>query len=427
MTNLSYIKTGVRKDPEFKIDISTDESIGAILFDTSGFNNPFESYPLLYHKFKDGTVQSVINMDDANLIGIKDDGFMNGILYYHLSQFYNIVGKNHLLYIAIADCTSDWDILWRIQQQVNGKIFQIGVWTSQPLFKLNQDNSLGFTSVITDIQNQADVINGKMNNLTTSMVPLNIVLCGNCKSVNDVPVNFRNLPDAKNLNCSKVSIILAQNGSKEVHDIQKNNPDNAPVSSIGFVMAFLAICGAEESIASLGKCDLNKNEGFNYPELGVGEDNTPLSKIHPILAQNLSSKGYITPVSYDGKEACYFYSSDQTLSYGDFGNIANNRVMHKCRRAACSALIPYINSHHIYSPGTNTISETSMSIIRDSINTAIDSVMKNNLGKEQIDGRSVFFDDKDNIIETDSISIKLKIKPANYDSFISEEVSHSMI
>lgn len=118
-------------------------------------------------------------MDDAVLLGIANDGFINGLLYHHLSQFYDFVGRNQAVYVAIADCSKDWDIVQNMQQQVSGRVFQIGIWTSQPIWRMKDDNTLGFTSLITDLQLQADEINGRVGISTHTMVPLNIILCGN--------------------------------------------------------------------------------------------------------------------------------------------------------------------------------------------------------------------------------------------------------
>ena len=427
MAKLSYIDTGIKQTPDLTFNIPTDESVGAILFDLSGFDDPFNGYPLLYHNFKDNQVKCIKNMDDAVLLGIVNDGFLNGMLYYHLSQFFDFVGEDQSIYILMADCSKNWDVLQFMQQEVSGRIFQVGVWTSQPIWKLKEDGSIGFTSLITDLQAQADEINGKVGVSTHTMVPLSIILSGNSNYLDGENINFKNLPNALELNCPKVSVPLVQNGSQAIKSMQSNNPLQAPVGALGLIMACLAICGAEESIASLEKCDLNKNEGFNNPEWGVGSNGTPMESVHRVWANIISSRGYIIPIDYEGEEASYFLSSDQTLSEGDFSSIANNRVMHKCRRAMCTALIPYVNSNHIYMPGTKTISSTSLSIITDSINTLLYSVMRNKSGQMQIDGKVVTFLDNDDILETDSISLKIDIKPANYSGFLTEEVSHDII
>lgn len=432
MATLSYIDTNPKKPTSQSFRISTDESIGAILFDISGFENPFDGYSLLYHSFMNNKVQCIKNMDDALLVGIEDNDFLNGLVYYHLSQFYDFIGEGQTLYVAIADCSKDWGVIESIQRQANGRIFQIGVWTPQPLWKIRNNGSLDFTSLITDLQAQADEINGKIGEPTHTMVPLNIILCGNSSYAASMygevkPISYKELPDAIALNCAKVSVPLVQNGTPEVKEMQSKNPLQAPVSALGIIMACLALCGAEESIASITKCDLNKNDGFNNPEWGVGATGTPIGEAHRIWTNVISSRGYIVPVNYEEMEASYFLSSDQTLSENDFRTIANNRVMHKCRRATCTATIPYIHGNHIYNPGTRNISLTSIAIITDSINTLLDSVMRNKQGQKQIEGRVVTFLENEKMLENDAIFIKLDIKPANYSEYISEGVSHDIV
>lgn len=426
MAYISYINTGVKQERDLTFNISTDESIGGMLFDISGFQTPFVDYPLIGHNFKDGKVQCIYNMDDAELLGITDNGFLNGLVYYHISQFYDFVGADQALYLAFADCSKDWDILPNMQQQTNGKMFQIGIWTSQPIWKANSDGTMGFTGLITDLQVQANEICGKTGERAYTNTPLNLLLFGNSNYMDGAEVNYKQLPDALTLNCPKVSVVLAQNGSEAVHTMQQSNPNQAPVSAMGITMACLAVCGVEESIGSLQSCDLNKNEQFNYPELGFGKNYLGISDVNYIWSNTIASRGYIIPVSYEGIEASYFLCNDQTLSVGDYSSIANNRTMHKCRRAVCTALIPYVNSHHIYVPGTKTISVTSISIMTDSINTILDSSMRNRSGQEQIAGRVVTFLDSD-ILEADEVALNISISPVNYSSYIDEEVSHNMI
>lgn len=426
MAQLSYIRTGAKQNPQTQLSVPTDESIGAFLFDISGFEKPFDSHPILYYHFGNNKIQCINNMDDALLLGIEDDDFLNGLLYYHLSQFFDFVGGPQTVYVALADCSKDWEVIQYMQQQVSGKLFHVGVWTSQPLWNVKTDGSIGFSSLITDLQAQADEINGKIGEPTNSMVPLHILLCGNSNYLEGNVIRYKNLPNAFELNCPKVSVALVQNGSPEVRQMQGANPLQAPVTSLGLIMACLALCGAEESIASLEKCDLNKNEGFNYPEWGVGSTGTPIDSVHQVWTNIISSRGYIVPVNYEGVEASYYLSSDQTLSEGDFGNIANNRVMHKSRRAMCTALIPEINGDHMYSPETKDLSISTKTIIINSIYTVLDSVMKNKRGFKQVGGRVVSFTKTDDNLETDSIALKLEVKPVNYSTYISEDVSHNV-
>lgn len=424
MAGISYLTTSAKAASTPSLRIPTDESIGAMLFDISGFKDPFSGYPALYNVFKDNTVQCIKNMDDASLLGILDNGFLNGMFYYHIKQFYDMIGGNQALYICLADCKDNWDVIQNVQSQVTGKLFHIGVWTHQPIWQMNTDGTMGFTPLISKLQAQADEINGKVGTSTYKMTPLSIVLCGNSNYVDGKDIDYKKLPNAKILKCPKVSVVLAQNGSEEIHKIQEGNPLKAPVSAFGFLMACLAMCGAEESIASVKKCDLNQKESFRFPEWGFGPNYTPINKVNRIQANLASSKGYIIPMDYEALEASYFFSSDQTLCEGVFDNIANNRVMHKCRRAACTALLPYINSDQVYDASTKNISSTAISLITDSITTILDSVMMNKNGNKQIEGRTVEFQPNEDMLKNDTIYMKLSVIAVNSNEILSEVVSH---
>lgn len=426
MAQLSYIDTGVQPISNPKFDIPTDESIGAFLFDISNFENPFNGFTQLYLNFKDGQIQRISNMDEALMLGIKNDGFLNNLVYYHLSQFFNYIEGDQVVYIAIADCSKDWDVLQYLQRQTNGRLSHIGIWTSQPIWNRKSDSSIGFTSLITDIQAQADEINGKVGVATHTMVPLHIILSGNSGYINEGDIDYKQLPNAIELNCPKVSVPLVQNGSEEVHKIQSNNPLNAPVGSLGLIMALLALCGAEESIASVETCDLNKNEAFNFPEWGVGSKYAPIDTIHRIWANIISGRGYIVPIDYEAIEASYYLSSDQTLCDGDFSSIANNRIMHKCRRVLCTALLPFVNGNLEYDPGTRSISTVTTSIISNDIAVLLSHIMKNKQGKQQIESHNIEFLNNSEVLEEDSLSIRLEITPVNYAGAISEDVSHDV-
>ena len=139
-----------------------------------------------------------------------------------------------------------------------------------------------------------------------------------------------------------------------------------------------------------------------------------------MVGNQLAQRGYIVPCTYKAKEAEVFFSGDPTASNGGYRNIANNRVMHKCRRAIHSALMPYINSHHILD-ANGYISEVSKSIITEDILKTLDTVMVNSVGQSQIDGRTVSVSESDKILETDAISLSASIGLVNYNKVINEK------
>lgn len=423
---ISYVSTQSKQRKNTGLSIPIDESVCAFLIDISGFGKPFADYPVLYNNFHDGKVQCVHNMDEASILGITDNDFLNGLLFYHVSQYFDFVGDNQPLYISLCDCSKNWDGIQTLHRECGGKLFQIGIWTAQPIWEINDSSDMEFSSLIPSLQAQADEINGKLGEQTHTMTPVSLMLFGNCSYVRNRSIDYRHLPDAKILDCPKVSVFICQNGSDTVHTMQNKNPNNAPVSSLGIVMACLSLCGAEESIASLDKCDLNKNENFNYPELGIGTDGTPISKIHDIWSNVINAKGYIIPVSYEDIESSYFLSSDQTLCNGDFSTISNNRVIHKCRRACSTALLPFINGNYQFADGTNQISPSSAALMTSPVYMTLDSVMRNKMGLNQISDRTFEFVATEDADITDVIATKLTVQPVNYNSTISEEVAYDL-
>lgn len=424
MQTISYIETDARKNASQSINIPTDESVGMMIFDIGGFANPFDGHQTIYNNFHDNTVQAIKNLDEAEVLGLTDRSFLNGLVAYHLSDFYDFIGGTQLLYVALCDCSKGWGMLPGLQRQTSGRVFHMGIWTHRSLWKSDDGETLAFTSLIRDLQLQADAINGKVGEPAHSMTPLSIVLFGNTRYVPDFFITHKKLPNAKILDCPKVTAVLAQNGSDTVHRMQENNPANAPVTAMGLVMGCLAVCGAEEPVSSVNSCDLNKNERFNSPELAVGINNTPSDSLTDVWKNTLSSKGYVFPVSYESIEAGYFLSSDQTLSEGDFGSLSSNRIIHKCRRAIDTALLPHVEGNVAYNPGTGRIDESAATILVNSVYTVLDSVMRNRRGLDQLDARNVTVLDNADILDNDSLRIHFEVKAVDKSEYLSEVVSH---
>ena len=69
-----------------------------------------------------------------------NENFLFGIPAYHIREFFrmggNIDGPGRL-YVMFADCSQNWDALDVMQRAADGLISQVGIWTEQPLWKLN--------------------------------------------------------------------------------------------------------------------------------------------------------------------------------------------------------------------------------------------------------------------------------------------------
>lgn len=401
--------------------IPIDEGVGGILFDLSGFETPFAQYPLLQMSFGDGSVQLIHNLIEASGLGLADNDFMNGVPYYHISQFYDFVGKDAPLYIAFVDCTENFDYVERMQTVTSGKMFQLGIWTAQQLWTIN-DNALKLTQLIPDVQSAAELVCGKIGESSLSPTPLSIILSPNTNHIEATKIKPRKLPSAYTFEAPKVSVLLCQNGSDEVHAMQEMNPDKAPVGSIGLMMAVLHIAGAEENVGAVMFYNLNKNDRFTNPELGFGVNYLPLAEVNNVIRSLIAACGYIIPTSYDGREDEYFFSSDSTVSEGDYLSIANNRVIHKCRRIVYSALLPYVNDDGLLNEKGNGISIVTESQITSDVMDMLTSGMVNKRGYAQINGKSFSILDDENIIKDDAIVFEFRVTPVNYNNSLKDTV-----
>ena len=418
MPGLGYAVTQVGALQNTKPNIPTDESVGGILFDLFGFDNPFSQYPTLMNNFGAQQIHLVNNMEEAEELGIVE-GFMSGLVYYHLSMFYDYIGGDTPLYIAFVDCSSGWDFIEYMQRMTGGRLFQLGIWTTQPLWKTRPNGTTELTALISNVEDALEEVNGVIGEKSATQTPLNVILS---PDTNVSISNLKKLPNAIPLNTPKISVLLCQDGSTNVLEIQSKLPSNTPVGSVGIALAILSIAGAEESIGAVAKFNLNKNDKFQNPEIAIGDNHFLLENINRTTLNLLASYGYIIPVTYDSKEGECFYNGDTTLSDGDYSTIANNRVMHKCRRALFNALLPYINSNTLYEDALSGLSTVATQILEEAIGASLTGTLINKEGQYQIGGYQITVIEGKNILQDDTVSIKYSVNPINYNEIITDSV-----
>ena len=426
MAGIGYVSVGNQPTTFNDYKIPVDESCCGMLFDYGMRPNPFNGFSLAERYFGNRQIIEINNIQDAEKNGIVED-FFNGIPHYHIAQFYNYIGKDAPLYVMIADCSDNFEAIQEFQYTLNGKLFQIGVWTERHIWKverfnvLTNENDYGFTSLVSELQEQANQLGGRVGMINEAVMPISIVLCANTAKLNGTDgvsqnVKYRLLPNGTDLNCSKVSVILGQNGTDEVHQMQSKNIDNCPVGFLGLAIACLYLASAENSIGNVGVFDLNKNGDINDVELGFDRDYSPISKVIKTRANIIAQNGYVLPVTYQSKESEVFFSNDQTLSNGDYRYISLNRVINKCRRIARGVLLPYLNGQMMLT-SDGRLSPTMIASIGNAIVEKLDSEMIAD-GNAQILGREVTIDTDQNIINNDGLSLELSIIPANVSEFI---------
>ena len=342
--------------------------------------------------------------------------FFHSIPAYHIREFFRMSGNvdgNGKLYVMFADCSASWDAIDVMQRVAGGLINQLGVWTEQPLWKLNGAEEKYNLNIV-------KTLNDKAVAMADLHQPLSIVLCANPSNTGSdtsdgKQIDLNKIPTAI-CEASRISVIFGQARCALVSMMQKRNVNNTPVGFLGAMMGAIARANVHESVAWVRTFNLF-DDNFQNIELGFGdinltadEDFTSLNmyeSLSPVLLDDLDEKGYIFPIKYSGRENGIYISKDQTCSVGDYRTIARNRTINKSRRAVRAALLPYVNSPLMVNPATGFLAPSKIS----SFKTLIVDILAKMQAAQEISGYAVNIDANQNVLVDDTLRISYVIVP----------------
>lgn len=410
------------------------ENVCGLIFDTKiagGLEAALVKDSTAYKAFGKGEVVEINNKKELASLGI-DETVMAGLPLYHLNVFFKLATGDVRLFVSFMDSSTDtnFEAVEKMQLAANGIIYQIGIWTGEPIATAADDGALEVSSngILNKLQTEAEVLGGKIGVTNyEGNAPVNILL--NAPIAAQAVVDYKKLPDINDIGCPKVSMLVGQAATSEVHALQLavNNitttSNYAPVGNIGAALACLAVAPANESIAHVAS--FNLSEAIKEAELGFG-DLTQTNKQWGATAswnniktigylkrdQYLHQKGYIFLTNYDGLENSIFFSSDQTLTSGDYRTIARCRVMHKSRRVVRLSLLPYVNNDVEVDTTTGQLSSSMVTEYMNVVLNALDvNMVEPGTTVPQISGRQCVIDAAQNILENDELKISYALVP----------------
>lgn len=443
-TNLGGVfTTDIDSKKTSNVFLSTENVVG-LIFDTSivgGLDKALRTDTVAAKAFANGNVVELNTSKDLKEAGI-DESVLAGVAKYHLDCFFSLAGGTQRIFVSFmnSDEDTEFESVEKMQLASGGIIYQIGVWTGKPIATKNDDDtySVEAGNICAKLESVAEILGGKVG-ITNyeGNAPLNILL--NAPIVNGGVVDLKKLPDLSDMNFPKVTVLVGQAPTDTVHQIMYdvNHVDDtaksfAPVGCIGAAIGCLAVAPANESIAHVN--------GFNLAavmqdaELGFGNivkdaDNDaygPESSFTNIKTIGytkrntyLHKKGYVFLTNYDGLENSIFFSSDQTLSTGDYRTIARCRVMHKSRRVVRRALLPRVNSNVEIDVTTGKLSASEIAEFQNIVIQALDmNMVEPGTSKPQISGRTCIIDENQDVLNTDAIDIHYSLVPLGVTSVI---------
>ena len=148
------------------------------------------------------------------------------------------------LYVMFADCSASWDAIDVMQRVAGGLINQLGVWTEQPLWKLNGAEEKYNLNIV-------KTLNDKAVAMADLHQPLSIVLCANPSNTGSdtsdgKQIDLNKIPTAI-CEASRTSVIFGQARCTPVSMMQKRNVNNTPVGFLGAMMGAIARANVHES------------------------------------------------------------------------------------------------------------------------------------------------------------------------------------
>lgn len=442
-TNLGGVfTTDIDSKRNSNVFLSTENVVG-LIFDTSivgGLEAALGADTLAATNFAGGNVVELNTSKDVTEAGI-DETVLAGIAKYHLDCFFSLAGGTQRIFVSFmnSDDDPDFEAVEKMQLVSGGIIYQIGVWTGKPLAKKNADGtySIEAGNVCAKLEAVAEVLGGKVG-ITNyeGNAPLNILV--SAPILNEAVIDIKKLPDLSGMNMPKVTALLGQAPSDTVHELMyainhvKDTASYAPVGCVGAALGCLAVAPANESIAHVASFNLAAI--MQDAELGFGKlvedaDNkkyaaeSSFTNIKTIGYTKrdtyLHKNGYVFLTNHDGLENSIFFSSDQTLSTGDYRTLARCRVMHKSRRVVRRALLPRVNSNVEIDVSTGTLSASAVAEFQNLVIEALDkNMVEPGTSKPQISGRTCTIDADQNVLDTDAIDIEYALVPLGVTSVI---------
>lgn len=438
-TNLGGVfTTDIDNRTTSNVFLSTENVVG-LIFDTSvvgGLEAALGTDTVAAKTFANGNVVELNASKDIADAGI-DETVMAGLVKYQLDCFFALAGNGRRLFLSFMDSATDpsFEAIEKMQLASNGIIYQVGVWTGQPIAKKNADGSYSVEAdnILKKLQAEAEVLGGAVGVTNyEGNAPLNILLCA--PILNEAEVDLTKLPDLNITECPKVSVVLGQAATDTVHElmyavnnVKSDTASYAPVGCLGAALGCLAIAPANESIAHVANFNLaavmqEAELGFGNIVAATGDSATTFDatssytniKTLGYVKRNtyLHKNGFMFLTNYDGLEDSIFFSSDQTLSSGSYRSLTRCRVMHKSRRVVRRALLPRVNDNVEVDTATGQLSASVITEFQNIVISALDiNMVEPGTTRPQVSGRTCTIDPAQNILETDAIEIDYSLVP----------------
>lgn len=326
-------------------------------------------------------IKTVFSLEDAEALGFAEGSATNGVLHYHIKEFFNMQPQGQL-YVGLFDSSSiDYSKIKDVQIFASGEIRQIGVFDT--------------TALATGTINS---LNTAVNELEVDHMDCHVIYAGDISAITDLST----LPDMAALTNNDVSVIIGQDG--EGAGAALATTTGKSVTCLGAVLGTVSLSSVHENIGHVARFNVLKGTEFEVPAIANG---AKVNTLATSLLSALQDKGYIFLRKHLGRSGTFFNDSPTCISASsDFSNIESNRVIDKAKRNIRFFLLDLLHS----ALTVNSDGQLSEATIADFKNEAIRGLESMERDQE-ISAFSVTIDPSQNVLSTSKIILSVLIVP----------------
>ncbi len=332
-----------------------------------------------------GESKQLFSLEEAENAGITEAA--NPFAYKHLKAFYNYAGNGAELWVMlVSDATTVTDMADKAESYAakllndsGGRIRVLGMLKkSTGTVTVTNGVDADLTTAVPNAQALADEFAEKY-------YPVRVILSGN-----DFNGNIADLKDYATTDFNRVAVLIA-------------NTDGSKEASIGLALGRIASIPVQRNIGRVKDGAVESLNAYYTNGAVVGSLLSGWDVMH--------DKGYIFLRNFVGKSG-FFFSDDNTLTKpeDDFKTLANGFVMDKIVLIAYSTLVEEM-MEEIPVTESGTIHPAIIKSWQNNIESNVNALMTS---RGELSNFKAFIDDKQNVLATNLMQVKLSPQPVGY-------------
>jgi hypothetical protein len=327
-------------------------------------------------------VKTFFSINDAQAQGITEGSATNGVLWYHINEFFKAAPQG-VLHVGIyggVSGTVNYSDIELVQNFADGKIRQMGVF----------DTTTFATGSVTSLQTSCST-------LETAHKPTQVIYGANFSAA-----TIGALPDLRTLNAKNVSVTVGQDGGSAGAALATS--EGYSITDMGAILGQVSFSKVNESIEWIEKFQIDDGVEFNVPAFATGD---LVSSQADALLSTLKTNGYMFIRKHVGLAGTYQENSATAITTtNDFATIENNRTIDKATRGVRTFMLPNLASP-VFVEANGQLTEGTIAKFKNDTARALEQLERD----EEISAFNVIIDPTQDVLSTSKIEITIQIVP----------------